>query len=60
MRQGVAGESDSFEVEGNRLTLLIEPRDRLTGLLALIEGATESLRLLYYTFDDEGTRVVSQ
>jgi cardiolipin synthase len=55
----MAGESDSFDVEGNRLTLLIEPRDRLTGLLALIEGATESLRLLYYTFADDhaGVRV---
>lgn len=59
MRPGVTGETDSFDVEGNRLTLLIEPRDRLTGLLALIEGATESLRLLYYTFDDDqaGLRV---
>jgi cardiolipin synthase len=55
----MAGESDSFDVEGNRLTLLIEPRDRLTGLLALIEGATDSLRLLYYTFADDhaGLRV---
>jgi cardiolipin synthase len=53
MRPGVTGETDSFDVEGNRLTLLIEPRDRLTGLLALIEGATESLRLLYYTFEDD-------
>lgn len=55
----MAGETDNFDVEGNRLTLLIEPRDRLTGLLALIEGATESLRLLYYTFDDDqaGLRV---
>lgn len=55
----MTGDSDSFDVEGNRLTLLIEPRDRLTGLLALIEGATESLRLLYYTFDDDqaGLRV---
>lgn len=49
----MTGESGSFDVEGNRLTLLIEPRDRLTGLLALIEGATESLRLLYYTFADD-------
>ncbi|GAO40505.1 putative cardiolipin synthase [Sphingomonas changbaiensis NBRC 104936] len=49
------GESDSFEVDGNRLTLLVAPRDRLTGLLALIEGAQENLRLLYYTFADDHT-----
>jgi cardiolipin synthase len=46
-------QSDSFDVEGNRLTLLVEPRDRLTGLLTLIEGAEQSLRLLYYTFADD-------
>jgi cardiolipin synthase len=51
----VDGDSNSFDVEGNRLTLLIEPLDRLTGLLTLIEGATESLRLLYYTFADDHT-----
>jgi cardiolipin synthase len=49
----VEGDSNSFDVEGNRLTLLIEPRDRLTGLLALIDGAQTSLRLLYYTFADD-------
>jgi hypothetical protein len=43
----VEGDSDSFDVEGNRLTLLIEPRDRLTGLLALIDGAQTSLRLVF-------------
>ena len=49
----MTGDSGSFDVEGNRLTLLIEPQDRLTGLLALIEGAQTSLRLLYYTFADD-------
>ncbi|MFD1613368.1 phosphatidylserine/phosphatidylglycerophosphate/cardiolipin synthase family protein [Sphingomonas tabacisoli] len=49
----MTGDSDSFDVDGNRLTLLIEPQDRLTGLLALIEGARESLRLLYYIFADD-------
>lgn len=55
----VTGDSDSFDIEGNRLTLLIEPQDRLTGLLTLIEDARESLRLLYYTFADDnaGRRV---
>jgi cardiolipin synthase len=51
--------ANSFEVDGNRLTLLIEPEERLWGLLALIDGARESLRLLYYTFADDrsGARV---
>lgn len=55
----MSGEGDSFEVEGNRLTLLIEPDDRFCGLLTLIGKATRSLRLLYYTFADDrtGTRV---
>jgi cardiolipin synthase A/B len=55
----MAGDSDSLEVDGNRLTLLIEPEERLWGLLALIDGARESLRLLYYTFagDRAGQRV---
>jgi cardiolipin synthase len=55
----MTGDSDSFDIEGNHLTLLIEPQDRLSGLLALIDEARESLRLLYYTFaDDEAGRLV--
>lgn len=46
---------DSFDVEGNRLTLLIEPDDRLCALLALIDEARTSLRLLYYMFADGRT-----
>lgn len=55
----MSGDGDQFEVEGNRLTLLIEPDERLFGLLALIDGARASLRLLYYTFADDraGQRV---
>jgi cardiolipin synthase A/B len=55
----VTGDSDHFEVDGNRLTLLTAPDDRLCALLALIEGAERSLRLLYYTFaaDRTGHRV---
>lgn len=49
----MSGVDDSFEVEGNRLTLLIEPDERLCGLLALIDGAKSTLRLLYYTFADD-------
>jgi cardiolipin synthase A/B len=56
---GAGMDGDSFEVEGNRLTLLIEPEDRLCALLALIDEARSSLRLLYYIFADDrtGTRV---
>jgi len=36
-----------FTVEGNRLTLLDTGPRRLDALLALIDGATRSLRILY-------------
>jgi cardiolipin synthase len=51
----VSGGKDQHEVDGNRLTLLIEPDERLFGLLALIDGAQTSLRLLYYTYADDRT-----
>jgi cardiolipin synthase len=46
-------------VDGNRLTLLLDGPERLTALIALIDGAKQSLRLLYYTFlaDSSGERV---
>src|SRR3954469_15461108 len=46
-------------VEGNRLTLLTAGSERLQALLALIDGAERSLRILYYIFmaDEAGTRV---
>jgi cardiolipin synthase len=52
-------EPDRFEVDGNRLTLLIDRGDRLDALMALIESAERELRLLYYIFTDDavGTRV---
>ena len=37
-------------VDDNRLTLLTEGPERLTALLGLIDGATTSLRLLYYIY----------
>ncbi|TVV71175.1 phospholipase D-like domain-containing protein [Sphingomonas solaris] len=51
--------TDHHEVEGNRLSLLVEGPDRLAALLALIDGARTSLRLLFYIYaeDDAGTRV---
>jgi cardiolipin synthase len=49
----------SADVEGNRLTLLPSGPGRLDDLIALIDGASRSLRLLYYIFEDDrsGTRV---
>ena len=46
-------------VDGNRLTLLSEGPDRLEALVSLIEGATKTLRILYYMFLDDvsGRRV---
>ena len=38
-------------VDRNRLTLLTEGPERLDALIALIDGAAASLRLLYYTFE---------
>jgi cardiolipin synthase len=47
------------EVAGNRLTLLADGPERLEALVALIDEAKESLRILYYIFldDESGTRV---
>ena len=49
----------SATVDGNRLTLLADGPERLDALIALIDGASESLRILYYIFlaDESGTRV---
>lgn len=55
MAASVTADRDSFEIEGNRLTLLIDAPDRLRGLLALIDEAQYSLRLLYYTFAGDRT-----
>jgi cardiolipin synthase len=54
-----ASTQPTFTVAGNRLTLLTEGPERLTALLALIEGAQRSLRLLFYIWveDTAGTRV---
>jgi cardiolipin synthase len=48
-----------LEVAGNTLTLLSEGPERLDALVALIDDAKESLRILYYIFLDDasGTRV---
>jgi cardiolipin synthase len=44
-----------FMVDGNRLTLLDSGPRRLDSLLALIDGATVSLRILYYIYADDET-----
>ena len=48
-----------MEVAGNRLTLLPDGPERLEALVGLIDGATESLRVLYYIWSDDvaGRRV---
>lgn len=57
--QGIAAAEPVFEVGGNRLTLLSDGAKRLDALIALIDGAQTSLRLLYYMFsgDHAGQRV---
>lgn len=48
-----------IDVAGNRLTLLPDGPARLEALIALIDGAEESLRVLYYIWEDDpvGRRV---
>ncbi len=48
-----------MQVAGNRLTVLSDGPDRLEALIALIDGARESLRILYYIWlnDEPGRRV---
>jgi cardiolipin synthase len=45
----------TLKVDGNRLTFISEGPARLKALLALIDGAEKSLRLLYYTFTDDAS-----
>lgn len=53
-------EEAEFIVDGNRLTLLEDGPERLAALLALIDGAQRSLRLLYYIYaDDEAGRRIN-
>ncbi len=52
-------EIQPIDVAGNRLTLLPDGPKRLEALIALIDGAQQSLRILYYIWlnDDTGRRV---
>ncbi len=55
------GEQPTFEVDGNRLTLLDTGPRRLDALLALIDGAASTLRILFYIYADDaaGRRVAA-
>lgn len=53
-------EEAEFIVDGNWLALLEDGPERLAALLALIDGAQRSLRLLYYIYaDDEAGRRIN-
>ena len=43
----------AVDVDGNRLTLLTDGPERLKALLGLIDGAKQSVRLLYYLYKDD-------
>jgi len=49
----------SFQIDGNRLTMLDTGPRRLEALIALIDGARETLRVIYYIYvdDEAGARV---
>jgi len=49
-RQSGKTAPDTFTVDGNRLRLLETGAERCEALLGLIDGATSSLRLLYYIY----------
>jgi cardiolipin synthase len=50
---------NTHDVAGNRLTIIESGAERLDALIALIDGATASLRMLYYIYadDESGCRV---
>ncbi|MBV9528964.1 phosphatidylserine/phosphatidylglycerophosphate/cardiolipin synthase family protein [Sphingomonas sp.] len=45
----------SLTIDGNRLTLLPDGPERFVRLLELIDGARQSLRLLYYIYTADGS-----
>lgn len=51
--RGTRAESRPLSVDGNRLTLLANGPERLAALIALIDEARHSLRMLYYTYLDD-------
>ncbi|KQM27655.1 MULTISPECIES: phospholipase D-like domain-containing protein [unclassified Sphingomonas] len=53
----IGASEPTFTVAGNRLTLLTEGPERLTALLALIDGARRSLRFLFYIWEEDASGV---
>ncbi|WP_420142462.1 phospholipase D-like domain-containing protein [Sphingomonas sp.] len=49
-----ANSAPAFTIDGNVLVPLVTGQARLEALLALIDGAERSLRLLYYIYADDG------
>jgi cardiolipin synthase len=47
------GSDRTVEVDGNGLTLLFEGPERLDALIALIDGARQRVRMLYYMYRDD-------
>jgi cardiolipin synthase A/B len=47
------GRDRTLTVDGNKLTFLPEGPERLDALIGLIDGAEQSLRLLYYIYRDD-------
>ncbi len=45
--------AQAYDVDGNRLSLLTDGPERLDELVALIDGAQSSLKLLYYIYADD-------
>ena len=54
LKQAANAEARSLTVDSSRLTLMTDGPEMLAALLALIDGATSSLRLLYYIFAADG------
>ena len=50
-----AASQPTFAIDGNRLTLLDTGKRRLDAVLAMIAGATRSLRVIYYIYADDET-----
>ena len=45
--------AQAFDVDGNRLSLLTEGPERLDALVALVDGARITLKLLYYIYAED-------
>ena len=58
VKQGILRDDPpSFDVDGNKLTPVVDGVARLAALIALITSAEHELRLLYYIFSDDAVGV---